>query len=104
MEKRQRRAPAEEIKRGKITARVIDEDNGVQVTEHVRAIRILSKDYVLLIMEDYAATLGTVEGDVVIISDSGEISLENIHGFYKHNRNEFTLLVVEERDGWYEKA
>jgi len=93
----------EELLSGKINARVIDEENGYQQLEEVRAIRINSSDYRLLILGDFADTLGRVEGDVTFILADREVALEHIRGYYKHQHNEFTLLIQEDKDGWYEK-
>ena len=102
MDVRENMAPEQELKKGKILARVINEKNGIQNIENVRAIRILSKDYVVLIMEDYTSTLGQVDGTVTVISDDGEAVYENINGFYKQQNNVFTLLIAEE-NGWVDK-
>lgn len=102
MDVRENMAPEQELKKGKILARVINEKNGIQNIENVRAIRILSKDYVVLIMEDYTSTLGQVDGTVTVISDDGEAVYENINGFYKQQNNIFTLLIAEE-NGWVDK-
>ena len=102
MDVRENMAPEQELKKGKILARVINEKNGIQNIENVRAIRILSRDYVVLIMEDYTSTLGQVDGTVTVISDDGEAVYENINGFYKQQNNTFTLLIAEE-NGWVDK-
>ena len=102
MDVRENMAPEQELKKGKILARVINEKNGIQNIENVRAVRILSKDYVVLIMEDYTSTLGQVDGTVTVISDDGEVVYENINGFYKQQNNVFTLLIAEE-NGWVDK-
>lgn len=88
---------------GKIKARVIDEVNGLQLLDQIRAVRISSKQYKLLILEDYAPTLGQVEGEVTFLCADREVTFDNIFGFYKHQRNEFTLLIREDADGWYKK-
>ena len=93
----------EEQRSGKISVCVIDEENGYQHLEAVRGIRINSSDYSLLILEDFADTLGRVEGNVTFVLADGDVCLENISGYYKHKRNEFTLMIQEDKDGWYEK-
>lgn len=92
-----------EVRNGKINARVLDEENGYQKLEGVRAVRINSSDYRLLILEDFTDTLGRVEGDVSFLLVDREVRLENILGYYKHQHNEFMLLIQEDKDGWYEK-
>jgi len=78
---------------GKITARVIDEYNGLSVHESIKAVRILSDDYVLLIMEDYTPTIGKINGDVVILTDEGEKKYPGVDGFFKHQDNVFSLFI-----------
>ncbi len=96
--------PAEQPARrpGKIRARVLDEVNGCQVLEHIRAVRIRSREYSLLVMEDYTPTLGSIDGDVIFVGEE-ETALRHIQGFYKHQQNEFSLLIREDQDGAYEK-
>ena len=81
---------------GRIHARLIDEWNGLQVISGIRAVRIRDRHARILIMEDYLPTLGKIEGDVAIVTTEGEITYDAIVGFYKHQHNEFTLLI--ERD------
>ena len=78
-----------------ITARVISEKEGIRSFDNVRAIRIRSPKSNLLIMLDYTPILGKVEGDVTIVTEDEEVKMEGISGYYKHLRNEFTLLVKE---------
>lgn len=92
-----------EIRSGTINVRVIDEANGYQQLENVRAIRINSKDYRLLILDNFADTLGRIEGNVVFILADHDVELKSICGYYKHQHNEFTLLVQEDRNGWSER-
>ena len=80
---------------GTITARVIDYVNGIKVIQNIKAVRIKSKGYVLLIMEDYVPTLGRIEGKIVFLTDEEEYVYENVNGFYKHQYNEFTVLIEE---------
>jgi len=104
MAKRQDSISADPPRRsGKIRARIMDEENGLQILKNVYAVRIHSKDYVLLIMEDYASTLGQLDGDITFLCPDNEYVLENIRAFYKHQHNEFTLLIQEDLDGWYGK-
>lgn len=80
-------------RQGNIHVRVIDQKQGLQVIESVAAIRILSKKYRLLVMEDYTPMLGKVEGDVVVLTADREIEYRSIHAYYKLQHNEFTLLI-----------
>lgn len=78
---------------GNIHVRIVDRKKGLRVIEDVYAIRILSKKYRLLVMEDYTPMLGRVEGDVQVLAADGELVYRGIRGFYKLQHNEFTLLI-----------
>ena len=84
---------------GQIIVRIISFKDGLRVLTKVRGIRILSDKYHLLIMADFAPSLGKINGDVVIITDNKEIEIKNISAFYKLQHNEFTLLIDEEIRG-----
>ncbi len=92
-EEKSRTAAQPAVYGGEIHARIIDAENGFRLISGVYAVRIRSLDYNLLIMEDYLPTLGKIDGDIVILTDDGEVELRGVHGFYKHQHNEFTLLV-----------
>ena len=81
---------------GSIRARVIDEENGLRLLSGAYAVRLQSREYSLLIMEDYMPLLGPIDGTVVFLTSEREVRLEKIQGFYKHQHNEFTLLVESE--------
>lgn len=78
---------------GAIRARIIDEENGFRLLTGVRVVRVHSRDYTLLIMEDYLPALGKIDGSVTFLTGDGEYRLEGIRGFYKHQHNEFTILL-----------
>ncbi|MBS6398147.1 MAG: hypothetical protein KH452_13535 [Clostridiales bacterium] len=89
-------ATYEELKNdGRIIARIIDARVGLKVLDGVYAVRIHSRDFYALIMNDYLPTLGKVEGDVIFLNREGEHPYRGMRGFYKHQHNEFTLLVEE---------
>ena len=78
-----------------IKARVIDEKDGIKTFEHVRAIRIKSPGSNLVIMLDYTPLLGKIIGDITFLTEDDEIRYSGVDGYYKHLRNEFTLLIRE---------
>lgn len=82
-----------ERQRGKIHARIIDEENGLRLISGVRAVRVIDRRSRILIMEDYLPTLGKIDGSIVIVTAEGEVAYDGIQGFYKHQHNEFTLLI-----------
>ncbi len=80
---------------GRINARIIDAQTGLTVLSGVYAVRIRSKRFYGLIMNDYLPMLGQVDGDVVFLARDGEHPYHGVKGFYKHQHNEFTLIVEE---------
>lgn len=78
---------------GSIHARVIDEEKGLRLITGVSVVRVRSKEYNLLIMEDYLPALGKVDGSVTFVTRDEEYRLDGVRGFYKHQHNEFTLLL-----------
>lgn len=84
---------------GRIHARIIDAQSGLKELHGVFAVRIHSKDVNVLIMNDYLPTLGKVDGSVTFLTAQGEHPYRGIRGFYKHQHNEFTLLVEAYAEG-----
>ena len=95
MAKKKPDAYAELQKAGRINARIIDVTSGLKVLSDIYAVRIHSKDFYALIMNDYLPALGKIDGDVIFLNRDGEHPYRGIRGFYKHQHNEFTLLVEE---------
>ena len=87
-----------EYRRKNVVARVYSIVNGVKEMQNVRLIRIKSKQYNLLIMEDYMPVLGEIEGTLTIQSDDEVYTLENIYGFYMLQDNLFRLMLKEKRE------
>ena len=52
-----------------IKVKVFDIRNGMRVYDDIKIIRIISKDYNLLIMKDYLPIIGEIEGSVDIKND-----------------------------------
>ena len=70
--------------------------NGLEIFENVIAVRIISKDYNLLILKDYVAIIGKVEGIVEIENGDTTKKYESIVGYYICNDNIFNLLIEGE--------
>ena len=85
-----------EGKEGKMKARIISMDEGLREIEKVRLIRVISREYNLLIMEDYMPVIGEITGTVTIVSDDGEYKAENIKGFFSVRKNLFSLMLSED--------
>lgn len=77
----------------KINASISSIENGHTAFDNVKGIKIVSKDYNILIMEDYLPVIGEVNGDVSIILEDDVKEYKNINGFYKHSKNNFILLI-----------
>ncbi len=75
---------------------VISFQSGYQIYHNVRLIRLKSKQYNLLIMLDYMPVVGELDGEISIVSDTDEIKLENVQGFYVMKNNVFKLLIKED--------
>ena len=90
--------------RGRIQVRVSDFEHGLRVYDSVRLVRIHSKEYSLLIMEDYYPAMGSVRGTVELVTDTDQIRLGRVKGFYLHRSNEFSLLIEEYLPGQGDKA
>ena len=93
MAKQKSNSYAELRNAGRINARIIDAASGLKVLTGIYAVRIHSKDYYALIMNDYLPTLGKVDGDIIFLNQEGEHPYHAVRGFYKHQHNEFTLLI-----------
>lgn len=78
-----------------IKVKVFDIRNGMRVYDNIKIIRIISKDYNLLIMKDYLSIIGEIEGSVDIKNDVVNESFKNIKAFYMNSDNVFNLMIKE---------
>lgn len=62
----------------------------------VTAIRIKSKDYNLLILKDYLAIVGEIDGDIEIETVDGKTLYENVKAYYINHNNLFNLMIEGE--------
>jgi len=70
--------------------------NGLETIENVDAVRIISKDYNLLILKDYISIIGKIEGKVEIEYGQSMKTLDNIVAYYVCIDNVFNLLIEGE--------
>ena len=75
--------------------RIFSLDRGLVEYEHIKVIRIVSKDYNLLVMQDYLPILGEIEGSVDIKNEDIEINYKQIKAFYMNSGNVFNLMIKE---------
>lgn len=78
-----------------IKVRIFDMAHGLREYENIKIIRIISKDYNLLIMKDYLPIIGEIEGSVDIKNDEINLSFKDIKAFYMNSENVFNLLLKE---------
>ena len=78
-----------------IKVRVFDMAHGLREYDNITIVRIISKDYNLLIMRDYLPIIGEIEGSVDIKNDSDNLSFKDIKAFYMNSENVFNLMIKE---------
>lgn len=82
----------EENNKSMISVSIISFDEGLKTYDNVEAIRIINKDYRLLIMADHAPILGEVDGNMYIVTKEDEYKYENVKGFFTHIHNVFKFV------------
>lgn len=85
----------EEEKDG-IKIKLLSMKKGLIEYTDVQFIKIISKDYNLMILKDYLPIIGEVKGKVEIETLKQKITLENIIGYYIHRHNQFNLFLKDE--------
>ena len=75
--------------------RVFDMEHGLVEYEDVKTIRIISRDYNLLIMKDYLSVMGEIVGSVDIKGENVDISFKQVKAFYMNSKNVFNLMIEE---------
>ena len=78
-----------------IKVRIFDMEHGLVEYENVKTIKIVSRDYNLLIMKDYLSVIGEIVGSVEIKGEDVDISFNSIKGFYMNSKNIFNLMIEE---------
>ena len=75
--------------------RIFDLNTGLTEYEHVKVVRLISKEYNLLIMQDYLPIIGELEGSIDIKGEDINLSFPKIKAFYMNSNNVFNLMVKE---------
>ena len=83
----------ETSKKGVITVEICGRENGLETFENIKYVRVISKSYNLLIMEDYLPIIGDIDGSISFRDDEKEIVREGIVGYFMHKSNKFSLLI-----------
>ena len=89
-------------RRKNIRACIYSIRDGMTVIYHVDFIRVKSRDYSLLIMEDYMPMLGEIDGDLSIQAEGKAYEWTEIEGYYIHQKNLFRLMIKAEKEEGYE--
>lgn len=79
-----------------ISAKILNIKTGLVVYDDIKFIKIVSKDYNLLIMQDYLPIIGEIDGNIRIEKTDKAIELDNIKGYFMHKKNQFNLFIKEE--------
>ena len=75
--------------------RIFDLMTGLTEYDHIKIVRIVSKDYNLLIMQDYLPIIGEIEGSIDIKGEDVDLSFPKIEAFYMNSGNVFNLMIKE---------
>lgn len=81
-----------------IQVRISDYNHGLRVFDDVQMVRIVSKGYTLLVMNDYMPSVGLIEGYIDIIQNNNIQTIKNIHAYYLNRKNVFTLLIDSQKE------
>ena len=79
-----------------MSVKLLNIRTGLKEYNDVKFIKIKSKDYNLLIMQDYLPIIGEIEGDVKIELVSDSVELKNIKGYFMNKKNQFNLFIKDE--------
>lgn len=85
------------VREGKIHVRICGKERGLEEYDKVSFVRVISKQYNLLIMADYLPIIGEIEGSVFFRTAEEEYRRENIKGYFMHKNNEFSLMLQQEQ-------
>lgn len=78
-----------------IKVRIFDLEHGLTEYEDIKFIRIISKEYNLLIMKDYMPIIGEIDGSISIKNEDIDLNYETIKAFYMQSDNVFNLMIKE---------
>lgn len=75
---------------------------GLETFTEVKAIRVKSKKYNLLIMKDYLPIIGEIDGSFEIEMENETKLIDPIKAYYVNQNNIFELIIKEDvkNNGW----
>lgn len=79
----------------KIKAKIVCMNKGLQEYEDIEMIRVKSSYHSLLILQNYMPLLGRLDGYIELVFENETLRFNDLHGYYMHKKNEFSLLVQE---------
>lgn len=71
-------------------------NNGLEIFDDIKIIRIVSEDYNLLILKDYMPIIGEIKGTFEIESETIHKKLKLSNAYYINHENVFELLIKED--------
>lgn len=81
-----------------INVKLLNINKGLIEYEDVKFIKIKSKHYNLIIMQDYLPIIGEVDGSVKLELVKDSVVLKNIKGYFMNKKNQFNLFIKEEEE------
>lgn len=85
-----------DTKRKSMSAKLLNINKGLIEYDNVKFIRIKSKYYNLMIMQDYLPIIGEIDGDIKFELVNDTVELNNIKGYFMNKQNQFNLFIKEE--------
>jgi hypothetical protein len=79
-----------------IVVQLLDINGDVTEYSDVNFIKIISKDYNLIIMRDYLPIIGEVEGLIEVGRKNETIRMEKVKGYFMHKHNKFNLFYYSQ--------
>lgn len=78
-----------------IKVRVFDLAHGLVEYDDIKFIRIVSKEYNLLIMKDYMPIIGEIDGTISIKNEDVNLNYDPVKAYYVHHDNVFNLMIKD---------
>lgn len=91
-----------QYQRKNIRACIYSIRDGLTEIDHVDFIRVKSKEYSLLIMEDYMPMLGELKGSLSIQAEGKLYEWNQVEGYYIHQKNLFRMMIKVEKEETHE--
>ena len=74
--------------------------NGELLTfDDIVAVRVVDRNYNLLIMKDYMPIIGEVQGSIDIQGKTSNFEMKNGVAYFINHENKFTLIIKEMIEG-----